>query len=179
MLAGWHCAWLPCCMPRLGYTLVPMPSCSILCWLASHAACPSSWVQRLAHERVPGEGKEGGLVLFIQILNQETFLVFLFITPPKLVLYLVKCTSIKIGLKGSSWSNKNLRITNLQMTQCPPWHCILVSILQIVIIATSHRKRDSFYTELQTQFPFNKMLYQRINSTSWVMSVFSAWITSY
>ena len=48
------------------------------------------------------EGKKGGLVLFIKILNQETLLVFLFIAPPKLVLYLVKCTSIKIGLKSSS-----------------------------------------------------------------------------
>lgn len=89
-------------MLGLGYTLVPMPSHSILRWLASHAACPSSWVQRFAHERAQREGKKGGLVLFIKILNQETLLVFLFIAPPKLVLYLVKCTSIKIGLKSSS-----------------------------------------------------------------------------
>ena len=86
-------------MPGLGYTLVPMPFHSILRWLASHAACPSSWVQRFAHERVQREGKEGGLVLIIQNLNQETLLVFLFRAAPKLALYLVKCTSIKIGLR--------------------------------------------------------------------------------
>ena len=96
VLAGWHCVGLPCCMPGLGYTLVPMPSRSILRWLASHAACPSSWVQRFAHERAQWEGKKGGLVLFIKILNQETLLVFLFIAPPKLVLYLFEVAMITI-----------------------------------------------------------------------------------
>lgn len=109
----------------------------------------------------------------------------LFIVPLKLVLYLVNYTSIKIGWKSSSWSNKSLRIINMQIPQCPAWppsyeiRCILVFILQIAIIATSKRKGNFFYTKFQTQLPFNKKLHWRINSTSWMMSVFSVWITSY
>lgn len=178
MLAGWHCAWLPCCMPGPGYTLVPMPSHLILLWLAPPAGSRDLPTKQCG-------GGVGGVGFVYSDFKSGNTPGILFIVPLKLVLYLVNYTSIKIGWKSSSWSNKSLRIINMQIPQCPAWppsyeiRCILVFILQIAIIATSKRKGNFFYTKFQTQLLFNKKLYWRINSTSWMMSVFSVWITSY
>lgn len=112
-VARWRCAWLPCCMPGPGCTLVPMPFHPLIPWLTLHAACPSSWVQRSCSFTLqifyPGEsgeerGKGDGIHFVFVYLDFESentphipSYLKVFIAQLKSFLYLVKYTSVKLG----------------------------------------------------------------------------------